>query len=342
MAGKAGKEERPKRKVRNDDPSSSDFLGPWAPFQPPPQAPIIKPEGYIEAPPQDAPAAAEEATEKEKKEEKKEKKEKEKKEEKAKAEGGKPRKRGRRWEEEEGERPKELEARSILHIPQERVRDYLGRSWIQAPSELKPREHECFLPKKQVLVWSGHTRGVAAIRFFPTTGHLLLSAGLDNKICLWDTHGYLGRGLVRTYLGHSLAVKDICFTNDGRRFISASYDRTIRLWDTETGQCISTFSNNKLPYCARLHPDKQNEFLAGCKDNRIYQVRTLATTRADAALADSRCHAVGHHLGQDGPRVQRAPRSDQHRHLHRREPTVCLVVGRQGAADMGVWYPGHH
>lgn len=36
-------------------------------------------------------------------------------------------------------------------------------------------------------------------------------------------------------LGHSKAVRDICFNNTGTQFLSAAYDRYIKLWDSETG-----------------------------------------------------------------------------------------------------------
>ena len=81
-------------------------------------------------------------------------------------------------------------------------------------------------------------QGVSTIRFFPKTGHLLLSAGMDAQVKIWDvsSHGKC----MRTYSGHAKSVRDVAFNNDGRQFLSASYDRTIKLWDTETGKFISS------------------------------------------------------------------------------------------------------
>ena len=55
--------------------------------------------------------------------------------------------------------------------------------------------------------------------------------------------------VLMTYTSHSRAIKDICFSNDGLKFISTAYDRNIHLWDTETGKIIKTFTNKKTPFC---------------------------------------------------------------------------------------------
>ncbi|XP_062013739.1 uncharacterized protein LOC133730084 [Rosa rugosa] len=162
-----------------------------------------------------------------------------------------------------------LVERTCFHGKEER--DYQGRSWIAPPSYAKATNEYCFTPKRLVHTWSGNTKGVSAIRFYPRYGHLLLSAGMDSRVKIWDVFNY--GNCMRTYMGHSEAVRDICFSNDGTKFLSASFDKNIKYWDTETGQVISTFSTGKVPYVIKLNPDedKQNVLLAGMSDNKIVQ-----------------------------------------------------------------------
>ncbi|VFQ66772.1 unnamed protein product [Cuscuta campestris] len=169
----------------------------------------------------------------------------------------------------EREKPEPLVEKSTFHGKEEK--DYQGRSWIAHPKDVKPQNDHCYIPKRLVHTWSGHTKGVSAIRFFPNHGHLILSAGMDTKVKIWDV--FNSGKCMRTYMGHSKAVRDIWFSNDGTKFLSASYDKNIKYWDTETGKVISTFSTGKIPYVVRLNPDedKQNVLLAGMSDKKIVQ-----------------------------------------------------------------------
>lgn len=159
--------------------------------------------------------------------------------------------------------------KSTFHGKEEH--DYQGRSWIAPPKDAKPANEHCYIPKRWIHTWSGHTKGVSAIRFFPKHGHLLLSAGMDSKVKIWDV--FNSGKCMRTYMGHSKAVRDISFSNDGTKFLSAGYDKHIKYWDTETGKVISTFSTGKIPYVVKLNPDedKQNILLAGMSDKKIVQ-----------------------------------------------------------------------
>ena len=166
-----------------------------------------------------------------------------------------------------------VEAKTILHIPD--PVDYQGRSFLSPPHDLginftspSPPD-KCFLPKKHIHTWEGHTKGVSAIRWFPNSAHLILSCSMDSKIKLWET--YNERRCVRTYIGHGASVRDISFSYDGTKFVSASYDKSAKLWDTETGKLLHTFSNKKMPYCVKFNPDrdKQHLFVGGYSDKKI-------------------------------------------------------------------------
>ncbi|KAJ3003651.1 UNVERIFIED_CONTAM: hypothetical protein HDU68_005576, partial [Siphonaria sp. JEL0065] len=164
--------------------------------------------------------------------------------------------------------------KSIFHGTAEY--DYLGRTYMHAPTDIdgvnlhgEPGSKECFIPKNLIHTWTGHTKGVNQIKFLPQTAHLLLSASMDSKVKLWDV--YNERRCLRTFMGHSKAVKAIDFSKDGKRFLSCSYDKWIKLWDTETGQCIRSFSTRRIPNCVSFNPGKQNIFLTGCADKKVYQ-----------------------------------------------------------------------
>lgn len=100
-----------------------------------------------------------------------------------------------------------------------------NKGFVDHPAYLRPKEHACFIPKKWLHTWVGHNKGVQKIEFFPKYGHLLLSASHDGTVKIWDVMTH--RKCLRTYMGHSKAVRDICFSNDGRRFLSAGFDKVI-------------------------------------------------------------------------------------------------------------------
>jgi pre-mRNA-processing factor 17 len=164
--------------------------------------------------------------------------------------------------------------------------DYKGRTWIAPPagtggveaSDLTMDHHRCYVPKKCIHRFTGHTQGVHRIRLFPVTGHLLLSAGLDGKCKVWSIEQ---KQVMRTYVGHSAAVRDAQFNHDGTKFVSASFDRYLRLWKTESGEVLQTFTNKKVPYVVQFYPRDDNFFVAGCSDNKIvaYNATTAEITQ---------------------------------------------------------------
>ena len=155
--------------------------------------------------------------------------------------------------------------------------DYQGRTMLHIPQDLdidlrqEAGSVKNYVPKKFVHQWKSHTKPIIGLRFFPGSGHLLLSGSADTTVKIWDV--YHEKELLRTYSGHTKSLSDVTFNTDGTQFLSASYDRMIKLWDTETGQCLNRFTTGKTPHVIKFNPhvDHRNEFLAGMSDNKIIQ-----------------------------------------------------------------------
>jgi pre-mRNA-processing factor 17 len=171
--------------------------------------------------------------------------------------------------------------RSTFHGKEEV--DYQGRAWIEPPKGKRPDggDHECFVPKKLLCKWTGHSKGVSSAVFYPGTGHLFLSSSLDGKCKIWDVNGESGgggapRGVRRTYLGHSAGVRDARFDLEGRRFSSCSFDKRVLVWDAESGSCLADLTDGSTPFSSAWAPNDPNILLVAGANRKIlqYDLRT--------------------------------------------------------------------
>ena len=62
-----------------------------------------------------------------------------------------------------------------------------------------------------------------------------MSSSADGQVKLWDV--YHDRELLRSYSGHTKSITSTDWSPNGIQFLSASFDRQMKLWNTETGQC---------------------------------------------------------------------------------------------------------
>ncbi|PYQ22935.1 MAG: hypothetical protein DMF81_10480 [Acidobacteria bacterium] len=60
---------------------------------------------------------------------------------------------------------------------------------------------------------------------------------------------------MRTLEGHAEAARGVCFKGDGRWALTGGEDRTVRLWNTASGQCAWTEKTSGAVLSVSLSPD---------------------------------------------------------------------------------------
>ena len=88
-------------------------------------------------------------------------------------------------------------------------------------------------PKKVLVRFSGHTKGVNCVRWCPQKANLLLSASMDHSIHLWDIHS---RQSVEKLECHGGSVKAAQWSHCGTKVLSCGYDKMARITNIQTGQ----------------------------------------------------------------------------------------------------------
>ncbi|CAN6644232.1 26S proteasome regulatory subunit Rpn14p [Trichomonascus vanleenenianus] len=92
-----------------------------------------------------------------------------------------------------------------------------------------------------VLDFEGHLLHTLHTKFYPSS-RVILSAGLDMQIKIWDAlNGTLGQ----TLTGHKGRITGVLPIGRGRNTLSSALDGTVQLWETGSGRSIHTFKSDE-------------------------------------------------------------------------------------------------
>ena len=85
---------------------------------------------------------------------------------------------------------------------------------------------------------------------------------------------------LRTLQGHNSWVSGVAITSDGRRAVSASWAKTLRVWDLESGKELALLTADSATTCCAVSLDGRT-IVAGDASGRVHFLRLVEADKTD-------------------------------------------------------------
>jgi len=124
----------------------------------------------------------------------------------------------------------------------------------------------------------GHRGWVTSLATSFENPNILLSGSRDKTVMLWElTPNEESPGIAKRNLtGHNQPVQDLVTSSDGQFALTASWDKTMRLWDLNTGSSVRSFAGHTSDVNSVAFSSDNRQIVSGSRDKSIRLWNTLA------------------------------------------------------------------
>lgn len=134
---------------------------------------------------------------------------------------------------------------------------------------------------------SGPADQVLGLAWSPDGKHLAAAGGISGvggEVCLWERTATGQWAASRHLQEHSDSIQAIAWRTDHRQFATAALDRTVRLWDADTGKVLRTLTDHVDAVWGVAY-SVDGRWFASASGDRTAKLYDAATGRKVASLA---------------------------------------------------------
>ena len=120
-------------------------------------------------------------------------------------------------------------------------------------------------------VLKGHSGWVTAIATPTDNNNFIVSSSRDKSVMVWSLSfgaEEVGRAQ-RALKGHNHFVQDVTLSSDGLYALSASWDKTLRLWNLKTGETHQRFVGHEGDVLSVYFSPDNRQIVSGSRDKSV-------------------------------------------------------------------------
>lgn len=129
---------------------------------------------------------------------------------------------------------------------------------------------------KTIRVWQvfnhdkGKVKEISSVAVSPIAANIFASTNPDHTIDIWSTNLDGQHQKELSLSGHNQTISQIKYSPDGQLIATAGWDKTIKLWNSQTGELVNTLPGHQAAINTLVFSPDNQTIIAGTEDNNIY------------------------------------------------------------------------